>query len=285
MRVTSYRNAGAFLQKTQGYLEKREVENSLMLGICLRLKRSSDRVGVDPYFATAEDEGGLAAAAIMTPPHKLIVCSDREGCSPAFEAIAGNLAQNRWEIPGVLGLPPVAQAFAAAWADVSGAKVEEGMRQRIYALREVIAPEPPGGRLRAATEEDIEWVARWSTAFNQEIFGSSVENAREMAERKIRFRDIYIWEDGGPVSIASRSRPTANGITVNLVYTPPEFRGRGYATACVAALSRLLLSSGWKYCTLNTDLANPTSNSIYQKIGYRPVSDFSEYVFGRISGR
>ena len=100
-----------------------------------------------------------------------------------------------------------------------------------------------------------------------------------MAQRRVGDRDVYLWEDGQPVSMAAKARPTINGITVNLVYTPPQFRRRGYATSCVARLSQLLLDSGWKFCTLFTDLANPTSNDIYQKVGYMPVCDFNECVF------
>jgi predicted GNAT family acetyltransferase len=103
--------------------------------------------------------------------------------------------------------------------------------------------------------------------------------AREMAERKVEDRDIYIWEDEKPVSMAAQVRPTSNGTSVSLVYTPPEFRQRGYATACVASVSQLLLDSGWKFCALFTNLANPASNRLYQNIGYRPVCDFDEYVF------
>ena len=79
--------------------------------------------------------------------------------------------------------------------------------------------------------------------------------------------------------MAMKTRPTRRGISVSFVYTPPEFRRRGYATACVAELSRLLLESGRQFCSLFTDLANPTSNHIYQQIGYRPVADFDQYSF------
>jgi predicted GNAT family acetyltransferase len=68
-------------------------------------------------------------------------------------------------------------------------------------------------------------------------------------------------------------------MAISLVYTPPDLRQRGYATACVASLSQMLLDEGWQFCTLFTDLANPTSNSIYRKIGYKPVGDFHDYLF------
>ena len=79
--------------------------------------------------------------------------------------------------------------------------------------------------------------------------------------------------------MAGFSGATPNGIRVNLVYTPPEYRKKGYATSCVAALSQTLLDQGRKYCFLFTDLANPTSNHIYQTIGYQPVCDMNDYWF------
>ena len=74
--------------------------------------------------------------------------------------------------------------------------------------------------------------------------------------------------------MAASARPTKRAIAVNGVYTPREWRRRGYATACVAALSELLLQRGFELCVLYTDLSNPTSNSIYTQIGYRPLRDF-----------
>ena len=98
--------------------------------------------------------------------------------------------------------------------------------------------------------------------------------------RRERAQRIYQLMSVLPPRPATWTGPTPNGVRVTLVYTPPAVRGHGYASSCVAALSALLLASGRKYCFLFTDLANPTSNSIYTKIGYRPVCDVDEYRFG-----
>ena len=90
--------------------------------------------------------------------------------------------------------------------------------------------------------------------------------------------DIYLWEDDEVVSMAGYNGPTPHGIRVSAVYTPPEHRGRGYARACTAALSQILLDS-YQFCFLFTDRANATSNYIYQQIGYKPVCDVDEYRF------
>lgn len=103
------------------------------------------------------------------------------------------------------------------------------------------------------------------------------EEARRGVDLRVAAGDVLLWEDEGrPVSIASRARPTVNGVTINFVYTPPALRGRGYATACVAHLSQQELDRGREFCTLFADLANPTSNGIYLRIGYEPLGEFIE---------
>ena len=151
---------------------------------------------------------------------------------------------------------------------------------RIYELRQVTTPTGVPGALRVATELDFDLVARWNYGFHQDAgLEGTAEEARESAERWIDDRNAFLWDDGRPVSMAVKTRHTTHGMTVSGVYTPPEVRRRGYAGACVAALSQQMLDAGWEFCTLFTDLANPTSNSVYQKIGYRPVCDFDEYLF------
>lgn len=279
MILTTYQNAADFLLKAQAVLEKNEAANNLMLGICFRLKNFPEQIKAMPYLATVADEQGLVVAAVMTT-QKLIAYSERPDCHHAVEILAQNLFANEWIMPGVLGPLLVAEKFAGAWTKVAGVSYKQGLRQRIYELRKVIPPQSSSGALRLATEDDIELAASWIFAFTQEaLSGGDLAEARETTTNKINDRDIYIWEDGQPVSMATKSRPTTNGIAVNLVYTPPELRRRGYASACVAALSQLLLDAGWKFCCLFTDLSNPTSNHIYQQIGYTPVGDFNEYIF------
>ncbi|MCL5998948.1 MAG: GNAT family N-acetyltransferase [Chloroflexi bacterium] len=281
MELTTYSNAGAFLQQTQTALEQDEVANNLMLGIAMRLWHSPDTYKSTPYLATVRDHAGLVAAALMTPPHPLTLYAHRQTLGDACELIAGDLLANGWPVRAVSGRAPLAGEFAAVWSRLTGADYKINVHMRIYVLHTVTPAPPVAGRFRVATEADLGIVAQWSRAFIMEALPADDPNsADDMAQRRVREGDIYLWEDGGhAVSMAAKSRPMNNGITVNLVYTPPEQRGRGYATACVATLSQRLLDEGWKFCVLFTDLSNPTSNSIYQKIGYRPVCDFDEYGF------
>lgn len=277
---TQYVSVDAFLQQAQSALLQNEAANNLMLGICLRLRNYPERVRQAPFLFTVESEPHrIELAAIMTPPHNLILhCA--EGFDPAaLDMLADHLVAHSWEIPGVMGPLPHSEQFANLWARRTGRTAHVQMSERAYELRRVQAPRPAPGQLRPASEGDLPLLAEWTRAFHHEALGEemSVEEAREMTAQRIDDRQLFAWDAGEPVSMAAITRPTFHGITVSLVYTPPQLRGRGFAGNCVAALSQRMLDSGYRFCTLFTNLANPTSNDIYQKIGYRPIADFNVY--------
>lgn len=281
MYTTTYLSATDFLARTQHLLEKEEVINSLMLGTCLRQKAHPEKIKTQPYLATVEEENGLALAAMMTPPHKLVLYSPRESYREAVENLGHNLLENNWKLPGVLAAKGLAETFVEAWTKLSNCSCKAGLQERVFKLTEVTPPQAVPGYLRTASEADLELVVEWTYAFMVEAQQhGTLEEAQSLAKAKIADGTAYLWEAAGkPVSLAGKTRPTTNGITIGPVYTPPLQRGHGYASACVATLSQLLLDEGWKFCTLFTDLANPTSNSIYQKMGYKAVCDFNEYIF------
>jgi predicted GNAT family acetyltransferase len=165
------------------------------------------------------------------------------------------------------------------------------MRQGIYALEQVQPPSTAHGSARVATADDRELALRWWIDFGEEVLhegGSGRDRAEATLDHRLSSPSagILLWEDGGePVSFAGWGGPTPNGIRIGPVYTPPELRGRGYATALSAELSQRLLDGrlfdgGRRFCFLYTDLANPTSNAIYERIGYRRVAESAEIVFG-----
>ncbi len=180
----------------------------------------------------------------------------------------------------MLGRAEHSKAFADIFSRVSGLSYRAGLKERLYELREVIPPPPVPGNIVQATEADTELLAAWLKAFMDEaLHGEEGTNILELAKMRIKNGDIYFWQDGQYVAMAAKTRPTEKGCAIGPVYTPPEFRGKGYASACTAALSQLILDSGKEFCVLYTDLSNPTSNSIYQKIGYKPLYNFDEYLF------
>lgn len=285
MRVVSYADPAAYLQRVEAVLEQREVENNLILGIATRLVEQPGWEKFVPYLGVVEDEGGqIALVAAMTPPFRMLLAAPPD--SPHLDAACAQLIESLrsgdWYVPGVNAESGLSERFARAWQAITGQGFERKMRLRAYQLKQVIPPpNPPHGCLREVTEADIDLITRWRVAFMKEAMGEEEDeaNVREIVAKRIAARDTYFWDDHGPVSMCVRTRPTKHGISIGAVYTPPEKRGHGYASACVAAVSQMMLDSGKQYCTLFTDLDYPTSNEIYQKLGYVPVCDFTEYIF------
>lgn len=284
MQLTTYPSAVGFLAHTRDVLQQDEVANNLMLGVALRLAAAPEEIKSPPYLATVEHDGVLILAALMTPPYPLTLFRTEQvetALKPACDLLIHDLLSHGWPVSHVSGRKPLPEEFARVWTELTGSASHISMRERIYELRQVIPARPVPGDLRQATVEDVDIVAQWAVEFFAEALpDESQADARESALRRLKLGEIVLWEvDGRPVSMASKSRPMQTSISVNLVYTPPAWRRRGYAGACVAALSQRLLDEGWQSCALFTDLANPTSNSIYQKIGYQPVCDFDVVAF------
>ncbi|MBW2173835.1 MAG: GNAT family N-acetyltransferase [Deltaproteobacteria bacterium] len=280
MEYIEYHDAQAFLNTTQPVFEENEALFGLMLGISLRLVENPLRYGTQAFFATIADKKNLVLIALMTPPHKLQIASFSSESTKAIELLASNLRKGDWNVPAVLAEEEIAKRFETEWNMLTGSQSEHGMRQRIYQLRAVKHHDYPSGYFRQAAAEDLSHAATWNASFHDDCFGSSIfEECKKASQTMIENGDLYFWEDPLPVSMAGFTRPTKNGVSVSGVYTPPEFRKQGYASALVASLSGLALENGKDFCTLYTDLSNPTSNNVYQKIGYNVVADVMDVNF------
>ena len=262
----------AFLARAEPFLRAEEVENALMLGIC-----GSARFDDSCYLATVEENQAVVACALRTPPHgALVTRADRQ----ALELLATDLADKYQDLPAVAGPEPAVGVFARLWSARTGAAAGPATRMRVFEARRVVQLPMPTGTFRAAAEADLPTVARWSAAFCEETGLDDPSDPDDVARERIREGSFFIWEDARPVSMAAWAGRTGRMVRINHVYTPPEHRGRGYASACVASLTQQLPDEGFALCCLYTDLANPTSNKIYQAIGYRPVCDAAEYDLG-----
>lgn len=280
MDYIEYQDVKTFLSATQSVFKENEALFGLMLGISLRLVENPLYYGSQPFLATIADKKDLQLIALMTPPYKLQIASLSIESTKAIELLASNLNKGDWNVPAVIAEKETAKCFESEWKILTDCKSEHGMRQRIYQLYTVAHHNYPSGCFRKATEDDLSYATSWSNSFHDDCFGSSIsKECTEITRSMIENGDLYLWEDPIPVSMAGFARPTENGISVNYVYTPPEFRKKGYASALVASLSKLALENGKEFCTLYTDLNNSTSNSIYQKIGYEAVADVIDVNF------
>jgi predicted GNAT family acetyltransferase len=272
-----------FLAVAGGFLEAREAEHNLLFGISTAIRATPEVFVEDPpRFATVTDAGGrIVAATLRTPPNNLVLSSidDLVAVDALVEAFRDEA------LPGVLGPVDAAARFAAGWIATTGNAGWIEVKERIFRLERLIPPErPAAGAWRMAQKRDRDLIIRWLIAFMAEAQPEAPppRDPGGAADRWIerRGRTLYLWEDGGPpVSLVGAGGETPHGVRIGPVYTPPDRRGRGYASSLTAAASADQLALGRQFCFLFTDLANPTSNKIYQEIGFQPVSDVDQYRF------
>jgi predicted GNAT family acetyltransferase len=272
LRVHRHPDATSFLRRAEPWLLQAEAEYNLILGIARALITTpTSNPYVPPiYLATIEVDDVVAGCAYRTPPFKFGLTRMPEA---AVDALVDDVASVYPSLPAALGPEAETRAFAERWCRRKGGVPRLARRSRIYQLDSVTPPaEIATDRLRVADESDTPLIKQWLDEFRAD---TQIDNpgSEETASRWIRGRNAFLWEDDGPVSMAAVVGRSPNGARIGGVYTPAHLRRRGYASSCVAALSQVLLDSGRRYCFLYTDLANPTSNAIYTRIGYRPVAD------------
>ncbi len=287
LKLSRFEDVRAFYNRAEAFLVEHEAEHNLLLGLCTTLMLT-DTYRDQPYLAYAADEDRIVGLALRTPPNNLIVSLMKDVA--AVRLIAEDAyAVYGSELRGVTGPQVSSKPFAAAWQTVTGIPYQLKMKQGTYKLEAVRHPVGIAGEMRPAELEQRDLLVQWMSDFAAEAVDPiSVEEAERNIDIRLEsdpsLRGLRVWWDGGePVSMAGYGGRTPNGIRIGPVYTPPALRKRGYASALTAALSQELLDSGRKFCFLFTDLGNPTSNRIYQQIGYRAVCDVDEYRFGVVN--
>lgn len=282
MNVIRFDDVNVFYDRVEPYLLPREAEHNLTFGLLGTLRSDPSRFP-DPVFTLVEQDGAIQLVALRTNIERGLILSLAR--SPeAAPLLANELHVSGIVLAGATGPIEEIDVFVEEWSRLSGKSYHVNVPLRTFRLEKVNPVTGVPGFLRRATVEDRDLLVRWELEFEREAFPDQEHNQTDV-ERYIDYRlrsdvsGIYLWDDRGVVSYAGYGGPTPHGIRIGPVYTPPELRGRGYASACVAGMSQLLLESGRQFCFLFTDQRNPTSNHIYQVIGYEPVCDFTEYVF------
>ncbi|MFB9902381.1 GNAT family N-acetyltransferase [Allokutzneria oryzae] len=229
---------------------------------------------------TVHEDGRVTGAVFRTPPFPLGVTGLP---SHAVQAVAAKVRELDPDLPAVNGKREIAEAFAVEWQHITGREWRVDRNERLYRLGALVPPVVRGAA-RPATEDDMELLALWRKEFTNEAMGKNVEldSARTALRHVLETETtILVWEvDGQPVACASSNRPLAGMCRVSFVYTPPEQRGNGYASAVTAAMSRWAIDAGADRVVLFTDIDNPVSNAIYQRIGYLPVHDTVNVLLG-----
>ncbi len=271
-------DTASFLDAADGFLSAHEAENTILLGAASAVRL---RMPHGAALYAVRDDVHVRLAASLTPPFPLCLSI---GDVEALPALISALRDEGVELEGVVGEPSLAEAFADAWTAGRAIDAETTMTMHLHKLTEVADVPPVPGALRPARAGETEWIADWFLRFVEEVELSPAEaqGARERIAHSITEGRVFVWEDGGVPGTIAGIRPT--GLTgdagrINLVRTRPEARGRGYATATVAALSRRQLALGWRYCLIITDDRSPITNKIYPRVGYRRIGSLCNIAF------
>ncbi|MBX6386889.1 MAG: GNAT family N-acetyltransferase [Microbispora sp.] len=271
MKWTITSDVEEYASAAEPWLLRDPVRNTIVLTVLRGIR--GGQFADDPLMGwVTDDEGEVAGAFSHTPPRPLLLGNVLPGTLPA---LAAELIERERAIPGVTGPVPAAEAFAVAWW-----RPEDRRRsERLYRLGRLAAAAAPG-KARLVTTTEIPEAAGWFRAFEEEAEGEVSADPTPVVAARVNREELLWWEDEGrPVSLAGVSAPIAGMSRIGPVYTPPELRGRGYGSAVTHAASRKALDDGATEVLLFTDLSNPTSNSIYQRLGYRPITDYATIHF------
>ncbi len=256
------------------FLAGEPTRNTLLLSIPAVLRRRGPLAFGDepPRFGWYEGaDGRIGAALVQTPPHPALLSRIPDGTAcPLVET----LLAARWRLSGVNAPTATAHAVGAAWCAATGTSARIQMTTRLYLLGDLVEPTPmPLGASRIAVAADLELLTAWYADFAEEV-GDPVLNAQRVVGDRVEYGTLVLWEvDGAPASMAGISLLLEGGIRIGPVYTPKQLRGRGYAAAATAAACRLAFERGAREVSLFTHLDNPTSNALYQRLGFRPIED------------
>jgi RimJ/RimL family protein N-acetyltransferase len=240
------------------------------------------------FWAIVEDGAGRAVALAMSSagfPAFLPPMPDATA-----ELLADHLVAGGHDVPGLSGDARATLAFARRWCELTGQDAERLRAEGVHLLAELVPPVDVPGLVRPATADDAPLVADWFAAFEHEAEDGDELEPAVLQQRVSAFVQriptgrILLWEDGGlPVSLAGWQLPAGSPPVVvgriGPVYTPREHRRHGYAAGATAAAARALLDAGADRVMLYTDLANPTSNGVYARLGFRRIGDSSRWAF------
>jgi ribosomal protein S18 acetylase RimI-like enzyme len=260
------------LEKADEFLSSEPVLHNLILSI-LHARVAQGEPGRYWIAFHGEKAVGLVLQSPLEFPATLTPMEP-----PAVLAVVDAIAEAGVELPGVNGDAATAARFAGQWSERCKSAATPFQGTRLYELLELGEIPRIDGQLRQAGSSDRSLMIQWTRAFQEEI-GESANGTELRVDRGLAAGQLWLWDQNGETtSMAVGREPVRGVVRLAGVYTPPEKRKRGYAEACVYALSKHLRDRGYR-CVLYTDLANPTSNSIYRRIGYRAVAEALRYRF------
>ena len=271
--IIEYKSPQQFLDNTAHFLEKRELENNLILGLC---NGFADKTQIQEgcVFINASLGNKVKAASIKTAAKAIIAGETKK--TIYIKELANYYLENNIELKGAFG----ENFYVNEFCDFYGKQPFIDMELIVHRLTTVNKLPLATGKFEMADSNDLDLITEGSMTFENEkspAVRKSKEQVLKITQNKIALGEVFKWTDkGNVVCVATINRKTKNAGIIGLVYTPEEYRRNGYATSHVQKLSEYILQNGFKYCGLFTDKANPTSNHIYKKIGYKPITEFMD---------
>ena len=274
MKFNVFTQAQEFEDKAKPFLSKHEDLYSLFYGVSQGIKAGRYE---NPFMATIEVEDRNVALFQMTPPHPLnLIIIDETKIDDILTLATHELFKRKLPIQSAVGVKSVVTAFSEKWQETTKCKAKLLMDQGLYRLDKVDhSLEKSPGSWRYARKDEAPILENWFKAFEVDtgLKSSPLDAIKEKVNQFLEYEEVFFWEDKGKiVSMMKKARPSERGVTVSFVYTPHEERKKGYARTMVAAGSEELLKT-YDFCVLYTDMMNPTSNKIYQEIGYQKIAD------------
>ncbi len=278
MRLQTYRDVAACRAAVGPFLMRDEAAHSVPLGLLNTLVLDPNRYPEAHLWSVEDPAGAVVGAAWFTPPHPVGLTTMPASCVPLVVEAAARLRTSPTQ---VFGPRAEADAFRDLWCATRGVAVAGATPLRMLRAERAALPFPVPGATRVAVPADRELLVEWSHAFCADChLPSTADEVERSVDAVLKNGLRHLWQDdaGRPVAMAGTPQSATRIVRIGWVYTPPALRGRGYATALVTALTERLLAQG-RQCVLYTDAANPTSNGIYERIGYRHIGDSVSYRF------
>jgi RimJ/RimL family protein N-acetyltransferase len=275
MDVLTFTDAAAFAERVGPVIDRYPAFASVLAS---NLDQSVHGSGFDTNWYLIRDGGQPVGAAMHSEPFSLFI-TPLPDADAGMPALAEAVEQAGTTPAGVNGPVAEVQAFVAAWRLRTGLQGRSTGTDRVYEI-DAPPPLPDVGAARLVTEADLALATTWMHEFNVEALPHEVVDAEQIVRRRLARGRLLFWEtEAGPVSMAGVSRPIAGFARVGAVYTPKPYRRNGFGAAITVAATRQGFADGAERCLLYADLANPTSNRLYLRIGYQPVGDSAKAAF------
>lgn len=272
LHVEAMTDSAAALAAIRGHLDANPVELNLIWSV---MKQRAD-LGLPGRYWVLRADGQVTGLLMESLPPHLAALSPVPGEHAA--ALAEAVAADGHDLLGVTSEVSAAANFTGRWSELKGTGAVVADAQRLYVLGNLVPADTVPGRLRHAVLADRPLVMDWWSQFQIET-GLPHSDVAAAVDLGLRSRRLFVWDDDGARCLARATEPLGGISRIGVVFTPPSWRRRGYAAACVAALCEWLARQEGANSVLYAQLSNPGSNAIYRRLGFEAVCEVLAYRF------